>query len=382
MVPPRTSLDPEDYYGRLGLKPAATQMEIVAAFRGKARLLHPDVPKTGDTGAFVAVKQAYDVLSNRERRAAYDRQAKEAAREKIKPEVIVVRRAAYSPDPGWAATSSIRQRRFSDISVLLWIGLAAFLCLCVYQAAAHLLAPARTAREEIRPNAATVAPLSQSAHEAVLYGPKPVRLAGIPNFYVAPVGTPAMLWRLDVEHSILTPIAQLPPFSEVQAIRLIRQSGMLEVLVNDYGNGLISADHLTPGDAEAARRAYCGYNAGPTPYDGELLERRGYGTGSLEMENRAVQPVVVKVRDAAGAVALAVFLGPGGHVALDGLPDGTYHTEFAIGELWSRACNSFAAGMRARRMNAALEVPGVSYLLVTADEPAAADISDQAFEQN
>jgi hypothetical protein len=382
MVPPRTSLDPEDYYGRLGLKPAATQMEIVAAFRGKARLLHPDVPKTGDTGAFVAVKQAYDVLSNRERRAAYDRQAKEAAREKIKPEVIVVRRAAYSPDPGWAATSSIRQRRFSDISVLLWIGLAAFLCLCVYQAAAHLLAPARTAREEIRPNAATVAPLSQSAHEAVLYGPKPVRLAGIPNFYVTPVGTPAMLWRLDVEHSILTPIAQLPPFSEVQAIRLIRQSGMLEVLVNDYGNGLISADHLTPGDAEAARRAYCGYNAGPTPYDGELLERRGYGTGSLEMENRAVQPVVVKVRDAAGAVALAVFLGPGGHVALDGLPDGTYHTEFAIGELWSRACNSFAAGMRARRMNAALEVPGVSYLLVTADEPAAADISDQAFEQN
>jgi hypothetical protein len=191
-----------------------------------------------------------------------------------------------------------------------------------------------------------------------------------------------MLWRLDGERSTLTLIGQLPPFSEVQAIRLIRQSGMLEVLVNDYGNGLISADHLTPGDAEAARRAYCGYNAGPTPYDGELLERRGYGTGSLEMENRAVQPVVVKVRDAAGAVALAVFLGPGGHVALDGLPDGTYHTEFAIGELWSRACNSFAAGMRARRMNAALEVPGVSYLLVTADEPAAADISDQAFEQN
>jgi hypothetical protein len=244
------------------------------------------------------------------------------------------------------------------------------------------LAPARTTREEIRPNAATVAPLSPSAHEAVLYGPKPLRLAGTPNFFVTPDATPAMLWRLDGEHSTLTLIGQLPPFSEVQAIRLIRQSGMLEVLVNEHGNGFISADHLTPGNAEAARRAYCGYNAGPTPYDGELLERRGYGTGSLEMENRAVQPVVVKVRDAAGAVALAVFLGPGGHVALDGLPDGTYRTEFAIGELWSRACNSFAAGMRARRMDAALEVPGVSHLVVVADEPAAADISDQAFERN
>jgi hypothetical protein len=384
MVPPRTRLDPEDYYARLGLEPAATQVEIVAAFRGKARLLHPDVPKTGNASAFVAVKQAYDVLSNRERRAAYDREAREAALDANEPEVIVVRRPAYSTDAAWPPSEPIRRPRFTDLPLMLWIGLAAFLCLCVYQAATHLLAPSRMVRQEedIRPNAATVAPLSPTAHEAVLYGPTPVRLAGTPNFYVTPVATPAMLWRLDVEHSTLIPIGQLPPFSAVQAIRLIRQSGMLEVMVNDHGNGFISADHLTPGNAAAARRAYCGYNAGPTPRDGELLERNGYGNGTLEVENRASQPVVVKLRDAAGAVALSVFLGPGGHASLGGLADGAYHTEFAIGELWSRACNSFAAGMRARRMNAALGVPGEQYLVVTADEPAAADISDQAFELN
>jgi hypothetical protein len=384
MAPPRPRLDPEGYYARLGLDPAATQAEIVAAFRGRARLLHPDVPKTGNTGAFVAAKQAYDVLSNRERRAAYDRKAKAAVLDALEPEVIDVPRPRRSSGSDWAEAGPVRPPRLFDLSVMLWVGLAVFLCVCVYQATAHLLAPSRTVHDEIPPNAATVAPLSPSAHLAVLYGPAPVRLAGTPNFYVVPVATPATLWRLDAEHSILVPVGPLPPFSSVQAIRLIRQNGMLEVLMNDHADGFVSADHLTPGNAAAARRAYCGYNAGPTPHDGEMLERRGNGNGTLEMENRAVQPVVVKLRDATGAVALSVFLGPGGHAVFDGLPAGVYHPEFAIGELWSRACNSFAAGMRARRMKAPFTVPADSPLVV-ADEsadPVAADISDQAFERN
>jgi hypothetical protein len=403
MVPPRTRLDPEDYYGRLGLNPAASRAEIVAAFRGKARLLHPDVPKTGNSVAFVAMKQAYDVLSNQERRAAYDRGASEAA-DDIEPGDIrrpanPTRADPTRADPAQAdgaranptranparadgTMASVLQRPgFFDLSVMLWIGLAVFLCLCVYQAAAHLLAPSRTVRDEIRPNAAIVAPLSPTAHRAVLYGPVPLRLAGVPNFYVSPAATPAILWRLDAAHGTLIPIGQLPAFSAVQAIRLIRQNGMLEVVVNDHANGFISADHLTPGNVAAARDAYCGYNAGPPPSDGELLERRGTGGATLEIENHAVQPVVVKLRDGTGAVALAVYLEPGSHAAFDGLANGIYHAEFAIGELWSRACNSFAAGMRARRMNAVLTVPNDSRLAVEAGEPAA-DITDQAFERN
>ncbi len=383
MVPPRTRLDPEDHYARLGLAPAATRAEIIAAFRSKARLLHPDVPKTGNAGAFVAVKQAYDVLSNTERRAAYDRAARAAALDAIEPEVIVIPRTVYPAAAMPERTGPGRRPGCFGLSTILWGGLAGFLCLSVYQATTHLLAPSGTVRDDIPPNAATVAPLSAAAHRAVLYGPAPVRLAGVPNFYVLPVATPALLWRLDAERSTLVPIGELPPFSAVQAVRVIRQTGMLEVLLNDHGNGFVSADHLTPGTAEAARSAYCGYNAGPTPYDGELLERQGAGTGTLEVENRSVQPAVVKLRDAAGAVTLSVFLGPGSHAALDGLPDGIYHPEFAIGELWSRACNSFAAGMQARRMKAALRLPGDSHLVLApeAGEPAAADISNQAFEQ-
>ncbi len=124
------------------------------------------------------------------------------------------------------------------------------------------MAPSPVANAGIRPNAATVEPLSPSAHRAVLYGPAPVRLAGTPNFYVVPAGSPAVLWRHDTERNTLVPVGQLPPFSSVQAVRLIRQTGMLEVLVNDRSNGFINADHLMPGNAEAARAAYCSYNAG------------------------------------------------------------------------------------------------------------------------
>ena len=71
------------------------------------------------------------------------------------------------------------------------------------------------------------------------------------------------------------------------------------------------------------------------------------------------------------------------HATFDGLPDGTFHPEFAIGELWSRACNSFAAGMRARRLQTALRLPADQRLVVLPDAEAQAgsDIPDQAFER-
>lgn len=374
--PPRTRLDPEGYYARLGLEPTAAPAAVVAAYRAKARVLHPDVPVTGSAAAFVAVKQAYDVLSNQDRREAYDRKARQTV---AQPAPAVVRQAEFPPP------TPLRHPRFSDLPVPVWVGVAALLILGIYQVTSHLLAPSSVVHDEIRPNAAIVAPLSDSAHQAVLYGPAPVRLAGTPNFYVVPAGSPAMLWRMDpARGNVLTPIGQLPPFSAVQAVRLIRQTGMLEVQVNTNVNGFISADHLAPGDALAAHRAYCGYNAGPMPFDGEVLERHATGAGTLTVQNRAVQPAVVKLRDTAGAVVVSVFLGPNGEVALSGLPEGTYRPDFAIGELWSRACNTFAAGMRARRTTATLRVPAASALVLAPDvnEPAGTDISDQAFGQN
>ena len=377
MPPPRTSLDPEGHYTRLGLTITATQAAISAAYRAKARLLHPDVPNTGNAAAFLAIKQAYDILSNREKRESYDRRARQAALDAIQPAVFV------APWSYAAPVAPTRATRFFDLPLMAWLGFGAFLSLCMVEIVLHLRAePQQVERKEIRPNAVTVPPLAPSAHQAVLYGPLPARLPGTPNFYVVPTASPTILWRLDQQHNTLAPLGQLPLFSSVQAVRLYRQNGLLEVLVNDHQSGFIQTTHLRPGNADAAHRAYCGYNAGPTPADGEILERHGNGGYTLQVDNRAVQPAVVKLREMTGAVAFAIFLAPGGHADLTDVPPATYRAEYAIGELWSRACNTFAAGMRAHRLDAAFTIPDNDHLVVSDDnENPASDIPDQVFER-
>ena len=64
-----------DFYAVLGVDPAAPDVEIAAAFRAKAKELHPDA-RPGDPAAaegFKRVSAAYDVLSEPATRREYDR---------------------------------------------------------------------------------------------------------------------------------------------------------------------------------------------------------------------------------------------------------------------------------------------------------------------
>lgn len=62
-----------DLYGILGLTPRATANEIKSSYRKLARKYHPDVSTSPDASArFVQINRAYQVLSDRRRRAAYD----------------------------------------------------------------------------------------------------------------------------------------------------------------------------------------------------------------------------------------------------------------------------------------------------------------------
>jgi curved DNA-binding protein len=70
-----------DYYSFLQISPGAETETIHRVFRYLAARFHPDNPATGDTQKFVVLKEAYEVLSDPERRAAYDasRQAADGA---------------------------------------------------------------------------------------------------------------------------------------------------------------------------------------------------------------------------------------------------------------------------------------------------------------
>ena len=64
-----------DLYQRLGLKRGATEAEIKKAYRSLAKQLHPDRNKDNPNAAkrFAEITQAYDLLSDKDKRARYDR---------------------------------------------------------------------------------------------------------------------------------------------------------------------------------------------------------------------------------------------------------------------------------------------------------------------
>src|ERR1700739_2748409 len=203
MPPPRSSLDPDGYYALLDLTPDASRDAIIAAYRAQARRLHPDVPGTGSVTAFLALKQAYDVLSNQVQRSGYDREARAAAMAAIEPEVFPARPVRFVTPA--SVLPLVRPPRLSDMPVAVWIGSGLFLTFCIVQVIIHLNAVPKFQGTDIPPTAQPVAPLTQMAHREVLYGPIPAHLPGTANFYVKPSGGTATLYHLQPDHRTLTP---------------------------------------------------------------------------------------------------------------------------------------------------------------------------------
>lgn len=62
----------KDLYETLGIRRDATDDEIKKAFRQQARKYHPDNKETGDENTFKEINQAYEILSDPQKRSLYD----------------------------------------------------------------------------------------------------------------------------------------------------------------------------------------------------------------------------------------------------------------------------------------------------------------------
>jgi hypothetical protein len=362
----RMSDDPTGFYARLGVAPAASPKAIAAAFRRKARVLHPDVVDTGNAEAFMSVKEAYDVLDNAKRRADYDRAA----------------RASAMPRPTAAQTGPAVTRgpRLSDLPIALWAGVGGLFCLAMVMTVVHLTRPTPLVPPPVaRAFAPSVPPLPRTA--TVQAVTPDGRMA---THYVLPAGDAAVLWRPDVERDGYLPGGHLADFTPVRALHLVQRHGLVEIRMADGGSGFVDSARLAPGDRLVAHRSYCTYNAGPPPANGTVLDRHGSGAARLRIDNVGSQPSVVRLRDPMGVVAVSVFVAPGATATVTDLPEASYRPEFAVGELWSRACRGFSAGMRAQRFADFAPLSALSPLAVPPEFSAAAptqDIPDAVFER-
>jgi molecular chaperone DnaJ len=93
---------PRDYYEVLGVSRDANETEIKKAFRRLARELHPDVNKEADAeDRFKEAAEAYEVLSDADRRRTYDAYGHEG-----------LRSGGYDPGAGFGSIDDIFQAFF------------------------------------------------------------------------------------------------------------------------------------------------------------------------------------------------------------------------------------------------------------------------------
>lgn len=124
----------EDYYELLGVNKNATDDEIKSAFRKLAKQYHPDLHKGADKeeaeAKFKQINEAYEVLSDKEKRAKYDQFG----------------HAAFDPAAGAGGYGGYSTGGFGDYSDIL----------TAYSAVDLAVSAARVSKRATAPSEATI----------------------------------------------------------------------------------------------------------------------------------------------------------------------------------------------------------------------------------
>jgi molecular chaperone DnaJ len=110
---------PDDYYARLGVSPTAGTAELRRAYRVLALRWHPDRAGPTSTELFQRISEAYQVLSDARRRAAYDGRLVDAVRPGQPPPFTAGGEGEFAGPGGrvtWRASRAPRASRIDRLS--------------------------------------------------------------------------------------------------------------------------------------------------------------------------------------------------------------------------------------------------------------------------
>lgn len=109
-------LEAMNFYERLGISQDASSREIKSAYRQLARKFHPDVNRNADAKeSFQAISEAYETLSDDEKRQAYRPSPSQEGASRISPEAQGPRRPESSGDG--PEIVNLNDRRYAHIKM-------------------------------------------------------------------------------------------------------------------------------------------------------------------------------------------------------------------------------------------------------------------------
>jgi hypothetical protein len=385
----------------LGVKPSATSAEIKQAYREQAKKFHPDVNNGADIGGrFKAISEAYTVLSDANRRAAYDRAGFAHARPggprsllqplrcsrcrqiTAQPRYLVFRHVVSlilvtqaTPIQGifCSTCAGAAALRASAVSAAFgWWGVPFGPIYTVFYTFMNAFGGARDEANEERLLLHNAFAFAQRGNLKLAHGLAILlRSANNRDIQAAAADLSGQLILRDPSLSE----AAIKSAWTFRPLHLLAHLAMLAavpamVIAILYGTGFPGTSsrgpYATSPAIDGGTNYYGPTESGPStptaavplpsrpeptcahpPANGRrlggYLRERGDGH-SLVIENGAEGPAIIKVRNAAtGRLAVSFFVAAGNTASFDRLPDGDYRIQYAIGGDLRRDCRSFVS---------------------------------------